>query len=183
MSTSLETSRQDAPPLVSTNKLKLLGEMLTYFIRAYYIHLGRRATLEEDIDPKILTTHIRQWITESQQRKLAALHLDIVQMTCLDDSDSKTFLEDLGSLRKVYCDAVEVLVPEDCEVHEEVYLKEGRSEDERLKSGMGLDAYVVEMKFLLCSGAERVAAFLQNGLADADDFDMDPSTSEDSKEA
>src|SRR5689334_19358087 len=107
-----ETSVKDSQPLVSRRTLRILRSMETFFLRAYYA-CGRHSSALEDISAEKVAPLVQSFLSGEQNRILAALMLEIIALTCLDDRSTSDFLIDLRLLCKIYTKAVDILIPKD----------------------------------------------------------------------
>ncbi|KNC98518.1 hypothetical protein, variant 1 [Spizellomyces punctatus DAOM BR117] len=178
-----ETSIKDDPPLISQAKLKTLREVLIHFVRASYSP-SHTPMSKPDTSISVLAQRVRSFLTPEQQYHLAGLHLDVIQMACLDDASPRDFLNHMDALQKAYSHSLNTLLSKDVPLYQEVCIsdkdmdimrtrlavddQETTSHLEENSTDMSLEACALELKFRLCHGIEQVVGFLdQRGNANA----------------
>ncbi|TPX58921.1 hypothetical protein SpCBS45565_g07858 [Spizellomyces sp. 'palustris'] len=176
-----ETSIKDDPPLISQPKLKTLREVLCHFVRASYSP-SHTPSSKPDMSIPVLAQRVRSFFNPEQEYHLAGLHLDVIQMACLDDTGPRDFLHDMDALQKVYSQSLNVLLPKDVPLYQEVCISDKEMHIMRTRlavddqetplhleensTDMSLEACGLGLKFRLCHGIEQVVGFLdQRGNA------------------
>ncbi|TPX57240.1 hypothetical protein PhCBS80983_g03954 [Powellomyces hirtus] len=163
-----ETSVREAPPLVSPEKLIALGGILRHLLRASYAakrsgSSGNQPTNEPDSGD--MARLARSNMSKDHTRQLAALHLDILQLLCLDDRDVRQFCHDFLHMAEVLVAALYALLPEDHILHSDATSIVDDAKMQCAEDGaatLSLDARALQMKFRMCSLIEDVVAYIDS---------------------
>ncbi|KAJ3146121.1 hypothetical protein HDU89_006687 [Geranomyces variabilis] len=165
LDTISETSIQASPPLVSNTKTQafatLQRRLLAASLTAHRDSLHGRS---HEPDPADLAHITRAGLTPSQLTQLALLHLDIVQLLCLDNQGTTEFCANLPTLCGALQAAAEVLLPKGHTLRAEIgdIEREGNPREEQaMYQRMSMDARALQMKFRICAIIEDTVRWVQ----------------------
>ncbi|KAJ3175984.1 hypothetical protein HDU87_005649 [Geranomyces variabilis] len=164
LDTISETSMQTTPPLVSCAKTQAFATLQHRLLAASLT--ARRNSLHArsyEPDPADLAHIARVNLTPAQITQLALLHLDIVQLLCLDDQVATAFCANLPTLCIALQAAAEVLLPKGHTLQPEVadIAREGDPREvQSINQRMSMDARALQMKFRICAVIEETVRWV-----------------------
>ncbi|KAJ3019442.1 hypothetical protein HKX48_002085 [Thoreauomyces humboldtii] len=165
-----ETSVRDRPPLLPPDKLRTFCNVLQYTLKASYAITNNQPS-KSQADVHKVAALATSLMPEAHAVKLSELHLDILQLLCLDDQGAREFCSGAPDLCAALSESLDVLLPAGHALRAEA---RSIAADAALRRDVGvetatalsLEAHALQLKFRLCSTVEKAAAILERSTDD-----------------